>query len=76
MASTLQYLTVDDLAHLFKVSTRTARRWAAEDSWRRTRTRPLRYSVEDCQRSYDRRQSRVDLQLLEQRLADVFGPGA
>jgi uncharacterized protein YjcR len=75
--NTLQFLSIEDLAHLYKVHPRTARRWAREDGWRRTRTRPLRYSVEDCQRSFDRRQgSRVNVRLLEQRLADVFGPRA
>jgi uncharacterized protein YjcR len=67
------YLPLRDLMKLYGVSERTARRWAAEDSWRRTRTRPLRYSVADVQRSYDRRtrRARIVRHLLRQ-----YGPAA
>lgn len=58
------YLTMADIARVYGVSARTARRWAAHDRWRRTGTRPVRYSLADAQRSYeahrhgDRRQRR------------------
>ena len=52
------YLTMADIAALYRISTRTARRWAAHDRWRRKGTRPVRYSVTDAQASYDRHHGR------------------
>lgn len=49
------YLTLADLARIYRVHPRTARRWAAEDRWRRTGKRPVRYSLADAQRSYEAR---------------------
>jgi uncharacterized protein YjcR len=49
------YLTMADLAKLYRVHPRTARRWAAEDRWRRTGTRPVRYHLADAQQSYEQR---------------------
>lgn len=46
-----------DLAKIYRVHPRTARRWAAEDRWRRTGTVPVRYSLADAQRSYEARRS-------------------
>jgi uncharacterized protein YjcR len=48
------YLTMADIAAVYRVSPRTARRWAARDRWRRTSGKPRRYSLADAQRSYDR----------------------
>ena len=48
------YLSLPDIAKLYNVSPRTARRWAAHDRWRRKGSRPVRYSVTDAQASYDR----------------------
>jgi uncharacterized protein YjcR len=49
------YLPLADLAKIYRVHPRTARRWAAEDRWRRTGTRPVRYSLADAQQSYEQR---------------------
>ena len=49
------YLTMADIARLYRVHLRTARRWAAEDRWRRTGTRPVRYHLGDVQVSYETR---------------------
>jgi uncharacterized protein YjcR len=49
------YLPLADLAKLYRVHPRTARRWAAEDRWRRTGTRPVRYHLADAQQSYEAR---------------------
>jgi uncharacterized protein YjcR len=51
------YLTMADIAALYRVSQSTARKWAAADHWRRKGTPPKRYSVADAQRSYDRRRA-------------------
>jgi uncharacterized protein YjcR len=48
------YLTMADIAALYRVSPSTARKWAAADHWRRKGTRPKRYSATDVQASYDR----------------------
>jgi len=53
------YLSLSDLARIYAVHPRTARRWAAEDKWRRTGTRPVRYSLADAQRSYEARHNRT-----------------
>lgn len=44
-----------DLASVYAIHLRTARRWAAEDHWRRTGTMPVRYSLADAQQSYEQR---------------------
>jgi hypothetical protein len=44
-----------DLAKLYRVHLRTAQRWAAEDKWRRTMGKPVKYSVADAQQSYEQR---------------------
>jgi uncharacterized protein YjcR len=49
------YLTMADIAAIYRVHASTARRWAAEDAWRRTITTPKRYHVGDAQASYDKR---------------------
>lgn len=49
------YLTMADLAKLYRVHPRTARRWAAQDRWRRTGTMPVRYHLGDAQASYEQR---------------------
>ena len=46
---------MNDIARIYRVHPRTARRWAAADQWRRTITRPVRYAVADAQASRDRR---------------------
>lgn len=51
------YLTSGDLALLWKIPAGTVRRWASEDNWRRTHTRPVRFDVADAQAGYDRRRS-------------------
>lgn len=53
------YLTMGDIAKLYHVSPRTARRWAAHDHWRRRGTRPIRYSITDAQASYDQHKGRT-----------------
>jgi uncharacterized protein YjcR len=47
------YLTMADITDLYRISPRTARRWAAHDRWRRTSSKPRRYSLADAQRSYE-----------------------
>lgn len=49
------YLAMADLARIYGVHPRTARRWAAQDRWRRTGTRPVRYHIGDAQASYEQR---------------------
>lgn len=49
------YATMADLARVYGVHLRTVRRWAAQDGWRRTRGRPVTYSLADAQASYERR---------------------
>lgn len=48
------YLTMADIAAIYHVSPRTARRWAQHDHWRRTSGKPRRYHAGDAQASYDR----------------------
>jgi uncharacterized protein YjcR len=45
---------MSDIAAVYRISPRTARRWASHDRWRRTSGKPRRYSMADAQRSYDR----------------------
>lgn len=47
--------TARDLAALYRVPAGTIYAWASTDRWRRTVTRPRRYSIADAQASYDRR---------------------
>jgi uncharacterized protein YjcR len=49
------YLTMADIAALYRVSQSTARKWAAADCWERTSGRPRGYHAGDAQASYDRR---------------------
>lgn len=49
------YLTMADIARVYRVHPSTARRWAREDAWRRTITIPRRYHADDVQASYDKR---------------------
>lgn len=48
------YMTMADIAAVYRVSPSTARKWAAADHWRRKDARPKRYSAIDAQRSYDK----------------------
>jgi len=60
------YLSLADLAKVYAVHPRTARRWAAADNWRRTGTRPVRYSLADAQRSFEaRRTGRIKRHLVQ-----------
>ncbi len=49
--------TAADLAAQYHVTIRTTRRWASEDNWRRTITRPVRYSLDDADASYRKRRA-------------------
>lgn len=49
------YLRAADLARIFHVSRGSVYRWASEDHWRRTRTRPTRYHTGDADTSYHKR---------------------
>lgn len=53
------YLTMADIAALYRVAPSTARKWAAADRWRRKGTRPMRYSAADAEASYSRHHGRV-----------------
>lgn len=66
------YLTMADIARLYRVHEATARRWAGEDSWRRTTIRPIRYRAEDAQASFDKRHG----DRIARRLARHAGPSA
>lgn len=48
------YLTMADITAIYRISPRTARRWAAHDRWRRTSGKPRRYHGGDVQASYER----------------------
>ena len=62
------YLTMADIARLYRVHLRTVRRWAAEDRWRRTGTRPVRYALADAQVSYEQRHTgRIERHLTQYR---------
>ena len=47
------WLTAAQLSQLLRVPLKTLQRWALEDQWRFTETRPRRYQHEDAQASYD-----------------------
>jgi hypothetical protein len=49
------YATAADLAHIYQVARGTIWAWASQDKWRRTRTRPVRYSRADAEASWQRR---------------------
>ena len=51
------YLPLADIAAIYRISRRTAARWAKQDHWRRRDT-PPQYSVTDADRS--RRARRTD----------------
>jgi uncharacterized protein YjcR len=54
------YLSLADITRIYRVHPATIRRWAREDQWRRTTTRPVRYHLGDAQQSYeDRRAGRI-----------------
>jgi uncharacterized protein YjcR len=53
-APDVPYLTMADIAAVYRISPRTARRWASHDRWRRTSGKPRRYHGGDVQASYDR----------------------
>ena len=70
----LPWQTAPDLAALWRVPVGTVRRWASEDRWPRTVTRPVRYDPEYAQDSYDRRragraETLANLELHRQRVA-------
>lgn len=44
-----------DIAKIYRVHLRTVRRWAAADNWRTMGARPKLYSLDDAQKSYERR---------------------
>ena len=48
------YLPMEDIAAAYRISERTARRWAAEDRWAR-KLNPPEYNVADAARSASRR---------------------
>lgn len=52
--------TAADLAALYRVPPGTIYAWASTDRWRRTITRPRRYSMADAQASFDRRRSTTE----------------
>ena len=52
---TAPYLTMADLLRIYRVSESTGRRWARDDAWRRTTTRPVRYHLADAHDSYEKR---------------------
>ena len=49
------YLTAAALARIYHTPRPTIYRWASEDHWRRTRTRPTRYHTGDADTSYHKR---------------------
>lgn len=49
------YLTAAQLARIYHTPRPTIYRWASEDHWRRTRTRPTRYHTGDADTSYHKR---------------------
>ncbi len=61
------YATAVQLARIYNRSLSTIRHWAHEDGWRRTATRPVRYSWHDAQASYDRRNTRHGTKVLDLR---------
>jgi uncharacterized protein YjcR len=50
------YLPITDIAAIYRISPRTARRWAAADKWRRRATAP-EYSITDADRSAQARRT-------------------
>ena len=52
------YLAASDLGRLYNTPVGTIYRWASEDHWRRTRTRPIRYHASDMDTSYRKRRDR------------------
>lgn len=51
----LPWLTGPQLSTLWRVPLGTVKRWAHEDSWPRTSTRPTRYDPDAAQRTYENR---------------------
>jgi len=51
------YVTLADICRIYRVSERTARRWAELDQWRRVTSRPVQYRLTDVQTSYDKRRT-------------------
>ena len=56
----LPWLTGPQLAALWRVPVGTVKRWAHEDRWPRTLTRPTRYDPEAAQDGHDRRRAGLD----------------
>jgi hypothetical protein len=48
------YLTMADIVTLYGIPPRTAKRRAAQDKWRRTSSKPRRYSAADVEASLGR----------------------
>jgi len=70
-----EYLAMTDIARAFRVSERTARRWASQDAWRRVTSRPARYSLADAQASYERRHARRVERHLTVKYGDLLPDG-
>ena len=51
------YLSLTDLAKLYRISPRTVREWARADRWRTTGARPKQYHLGDAQQSYEARRA-------------------
>ena len=73
----MRWLTAADLARLWRIPLPTIWRWASEDQWPRTRTRPVRYDPDAAQASLDRRRdgraetlANLDLRRLRHALED------
>jgi len=69
------YATLADICRIYRVSERTARRWAAADCWRRVASKPARYSLADVHASYDARYGRRVQRHLERKYADMLPGG-
>ena len=50
----MSYAPIADIARIYRVSQRTARRWARDDGWRRE---GALYSLADAQASWERREA-------------------
>jgi hypothetical protein len=54
---TAGWISMPDACRIYGITEGTARRWAREDAWARTATRPRLYRLTDVQCSYDRRRA-------------------
>ena len=71
-------MSAAELAAIWRIPVSTVRRWASEDAWPRTRTRPIRYDPDTAQDSHDRRaagraETLANLQLSRHRRDQVQG---